>query len=74
MAEAGARPSCSCHDEPMYWNRDTRYDKGGFFYCAEVQRQRCRDRYERMEGPAYSRMLLQHRRVKALRRLKARTA
>lgn len=66
------RPTCTCHDEPMYWNKDGRLPAGGRWYCAAKHRAHQRERYERMSGPKYSRRLLQIRRQKALMRRRKR--
>lgn len=31
---------CSCHNEPMYWNIDSRYRAGGFWQCRAKRRER----------------------------------
>lgn len=64
---ATGTPDCSCHGEPMYWNRHSR-PSGGWWSCAVQQRDRVKARYEAMDGVSYNRLLLQHRRAKAVRR------
>jgi len=34
--------NCVCHDEPAYWQKDSRLRAGGFWVCAVVKRERSR--------------------------------
>jgi len=45
------KPNCKCHDEPMYWNRDTRKRAGGFWRCAVKSRENSRKRHA--ANPSY---------------------
>jgi hypothetical protein len=64
-----SKPDCECHGEPMYWNTDARYTAGGYWRCPVRAKAKERDRYANMSGVAYNRMLLRHRRNKALKRI-----
>lgn len=61
-------PECECHGEPSYWQKDTRYNGDGYWYCAERARERSRRNYDAMSGVALNLKLLQARRRKALAR------
>ena len=39
------RPLCSCHEEPMLWNRDLRLLAGGRWHCRIHNRAWARARY-----------------------------
>ena len=68
-------PECACHGESMYWNANTRYLAGGYWRCRAKHREGERRRYAAKSGLDYNRLLLQHRRTKALaRRRKRETA
>lgn len=56
----------------MRFRRDTRYRAGGFYICSVKERIRHRARYDSLDGPAYNRLLLRHRRTKALARIRKR--
>lgn len=32
--------NCVCHDEPAYWQKDSRLRAGGFWLCAVAKRER----------------------------------
>ena len=32
--------NCSCHNRPMYFNKDARCRRGGFWECREKRRER----------------------------------
>jgi hypothetical protein len=57
MAE---RPLCKCHGEQMLWHVSKRYRAGGYWYCAERNRETKRKRYENLSGFEYNRLLLRH--------------
>ncbi len=44
--EAYDRPLCECHGEPMRWHMDMRRSAGGYWQCAEKQRESDRRYYE----------------------------
>ena len=56
----------------MYWHRDKRYLIGGFWDCRVRVTRRNSAHYHSLKGPAYSLLLLQNRRAKALARRKRR--
>lgn len=58
--------NCLCHDERMFFKRDSRYRIGGYYLCAEGERARHRARYDALTGLAYNLLLMRHRRHKAL--------
>jgi hypothetical protein len=39
--------NCVCHDQPAYWEKDSRCKAGGWWQCAVKKRQRERDWYDR---------------------------
>ena len=39
------KPSCECHGQAMYWQRDVRLKAGGWWECGEKRRQISRARY-----------------------------
>lgn len=41
-------PSCSCHGEPMEWNKDSRLETGGYWRC-KVKHASSRGRYTKSE-------------------------
>ena len=45
-AEAGPAPDCSCHGEPMWWNKDASRKGGGRWMCV-VQRRESDARYRK---------------------------
>lgn len=75
MAKTGDSPErCTCHDEPMFWQRDSRYHAGGFYRCRVRVLAAQRERYHNLSGVAYNRLLLDHRRTKSLARRRNREA
>ena len=38
-------PVCRCHGERMRWNKDPRYQRGGFWKCRVSDLERRRERY-----------------------------
>lgn len=65
------RPRCRCHDEPMLKNG---HNPNGpqKWWCATKRRRYKAAQYDALSGVAYNRLLLRHRRVKALARMKQR--
>lgn len=47
MADAEPAPVCGCHNAPMLFRKDSRYRRGGFYYCRIKNLQRCRASYEK---------------------------
>ena len=63
---------CDCHGQPMLWATDLRYRAGGYWRCRARDRAAERARYAKLEGVRYQRLLLRHRRDKALARMASR--
>lgn len=42
------RPNCKCHGEPMFWSKDKRTKRGGYWRCLVLKREQAR-RYARSE-------------------------
>ena len=63
-----------CHGEPKRFVRDPRYTGGGYWRCRVEINDWERKRYHALDGVAYNRLLLQHRRTKALARRRMREA
>jgi hypothetical protein len=73
MAKGPGTPPPECCGEPKLWHAPragTPYD--GWWDCRVVNRERCRQRYEKLNGREYNRLLLDHRRDKALARRRTR--
>ena len=67
-------PECECHGVEMLWNRAPHYNNGGFWKCRVKHREKARAAYEQMSSLEYNRILLRHRRSKALERRREREA
>ena len=39
--------TCDCHGEPQRWNKDSRYQAGGFWRCRVTGREQNRESYRR---------------------------
>ena len=87
MATGDARPSCKCHDEPMYrsgirngvqkWRcavKTNAHARRRHAENPEPQRARFRRWYDSMPGVQYNAWLLRVRRSKALQRRREREA
>lgn len=72
MTATAGNPTPECCGEPMYWNPDPRVTQGGVWVCRERKRTKNRGYYAEMSGLDYSKLLLRHRRTKALKRMEVR--
>lgn len=68
------KPDCDCHGEPMLWHKDRKMIPGGWWQCRVTEQARNRRRYAEASGLAYNRLLLMHRRNKAMDRRRKREA
>ena len=73
MGTPGKVPDCSCHGEPMtQWRDRTKREGYKSWRCKQQHADAERERYAALSGVGYNRLLLLHRRQKALKRMKAR--
>ena len=66
--------ACECHGKPMRWETDARYTAGGYWRCRVRANEVSANSYANMSGVSYNRMLLKHRRGKALARQQRRNS
>lgn len=66
--EPNPAPTCDHCGEIKQWHQDARKALGGYWRCAERRRATQRRQYDRTVGVAYNRLLLRHRRNKAMHR------
>ena len=65
---------CLCHGVDMIFQPDSRYRIGGFYRCRVKSREKNKRIYENLSGFEYNKLLLRHRRAKALSRWREREA
>lgn len=61
-----------CCGEPMLRHKPLKVTRSPWWECRVENRARCQRRYERLSGPEYNRLLLEHRRTKGLARQRKR--